>query len=38
MRNTHEILIARPERKKPPGRPRPRWEVKVKGKVIPVLN
>jgi hypothetical protein len=30
MRNTYKILIAEPERKRPLGRPRHRWEDNIK--------
>jgi hypothetical protein len=29
-RNAHRILVGKPERKRPPGRPRCRWEDNVK--------
>jgi hypothetical protein len=33
MRNAYRILVGKPEGKRPLGRPRRRWVVKVKGKV-----
>jgi hypothetical protein len=45
MRNTYRTLVGKPERKRPLGRPRRRWEDisldlrnKGKGKVVLVLN
>jgi hypothetical protein len=30
MRNAYNILVGRPEGKRPPGRPRLRWEDKIR--------
>jgi hypothetical protein len=36
-RGTYRILVGRPEGRRPLGRPRCRWEVKVKkGKAVPL--
>jgi hypothetical protein len=30
IRNAYKILVRKPERRRPPGRPRHRWEVNIK--------
>jgi hypothetical protein len=37
-KNADRILVGKPKGMRPLGRPRHRWEVKVKGKAIPVTG